>query len=234
MAKKARHRVWWYPVFEAEKKTLENNGSIGPKNEDQDECPILFDNYSDAYALAASTRMPIKMENGERVVNDQGYAQLENLGRITLIGFRGKRMDWKQIKKLPPADGMKGEAIALVYQQSAKSYYVEQVLEETDEMYLNQINSPLARAGGIVPPADLIKKVEEAHATPTNEDVLPETEQGAGDEHADQLEGAGDDRGASEPAAVSVDADGSAGSVSESGYASDTGSSDSSSSSSGE
>lgn len=171
MAQKPRHRTWWYPVFEKENKEIQRRGYIG--DEAADEFPILFDNQEDAYMMAMGNRLMPKRVNGEVVLNDEGYAQLEDHGKITLIGVKGQVLDWKKVQKLVPPAGMKGSIIAVPYELSLHKQNLKQVLQETDEMYQRHINSPLGRAGGL-------KGGEPADGTASDEGLLPPAEQGAG------------------------------------------------------
>lgn len=147
--KKPRHRIWWYPVFEAEEKQLRKTRLLTEFN---GEWPILFDSDVQAYSLACAHRLePKRDENGNIITNENGYAQLDNHGRITMIGIRGSAINWKKVEHLK-IEGLKGHAIRLIYPLPLNPQTYKKILQETDEMYNKAISTPLARAGGIKSP----------------------------------------------------------------------------------
>lgn len=156
--KKPRHRIWWYPVFEAEEQELRRTMLL---TETDGEWPILYDREDQAYALAYAHRLePKRNEDGSIITNDQGYAQLTNHGRITLIGIRGSVIDWKKVKHIK-AEGLKGHAIVVQHPIPLNPQTYKKVLQESEQAYVKAISSPLARAGGIEPPPKQIEETDE-------------------------------------------------------------------------
>jgi len=147
--KKPRHRIWWYPVFEAEEKELREKRLL---TQEDGEWPILYDREDQAYALAYAHRLePKRNEDGSIITNEEGYAQLINHGRITLIGIRGSAIDWKKVKHIK-AEGLKGHAVMVQHPIHLNSQTYKKILQESDKAYHQAISTPLARAGGIEPP----------------------------------------------------------------------------------
>ncbi|WP_422661820.1 hypothetical protein ACK8P5_26045 (plasmid) [Paenibacillus sp. EC2-1] len=179
--KKKRHRTWWYPAFQKELDKIRISGKIQKTTTITNDggtatisAPALYDRKDEAYAVATSKRFEAMRDvDGKVITNDEGYARLEDLGRITLIGIRGKAINWKTVSEVPPLDGMKGERIVVMDELSTHSTNIDKVFEETDEMYARYANSPIARAGGIAP-----VEVKEL-GTSADETVPTEAEQGA-------------------------------------------------------
>lgn len=148
MAKKRRHRVWWYPAMGADRENIERTNVIGDVTNDKH--PILFDDKMVAYGYAVARRMDIKRDDaGNVITNDKGYAQLHDHGKIVLIGVKGKDIDWKKAVVLEKPDNMKGDAISVGYDITLNKQTLEQVFEESDEMYNRYVSSPLGQAGGL-------------------------------------------------------------------------------------
>ena len=148
MAKKRRHRTWWFPAFESETKEIAKTQVIG--DVDNDVYPLLFDSESLAYNYALGKRLDVKRdEDGNVITNEQGYAQLNDLGRVTVFGFKGKQLDWKRTQALERPASAKGDAIVVGYNIPLNKQTLDRVFEETEEMYENFKRSPLAQAGGL-------------------------------------------------------------------------------------
>lgn len=162
--KKRRHRTWWFPVFSKEVIELQARQQIG--DVEKDVYPVLFDDKMTAYGYAVGRRLDVKRDkDGNVILNKDGHAQLKQPGKITLIGIKGKAIDWKKVEILKEKpESVKGEAFAADYNIPINKQTLAQVFEESDEMYNQYAGTPLAQAGGI-------KKIESD--TPTTEEVQP-------------------------------------------------------------
>ena len=145
MAKKPRKREWYIALYDkdAERAKLHRRLPTGA---------LLFDDPSVAYGTANSQRMkPKRDENNEVVTDEEGYAQLEDHGKIVVIGINGKHLNWENIEHAPkkknpgsPCDAIQvSETIPL----NVKTVYT--ALEESEEAYKAYRTSPLARRGGL-------------------------------------------------------------------------------------
>lgn len=149
--KKMRNRTWYAATFE--------NNEVGVSTEDVMstkklvERTILFDHPDAAYAHRMADRMkPLRDENNELVLNDEGIAQLPNYGRVTVFGIKGKAVNWKNVVKVKRKDiGEKATAdiIQLGEDLLLNKQTIATILEESDEMYNRYSGSPLAKAGGV-------------------------------------------------------------------------------------
>lgn len=153
MAKKRRHRVWWMAVHEEAYNKLRKTEIIPDGS-------ILFDKQNHAFSHGYANRFEIIRNEDNSVVTKDDYAQLNNKGRIHLVGVTGDIIDWKDrqlvIEKLEDGNV---EAIYIHKDLAMPIRFVDQVLQESDENYLKHLQSPIARAGGIVPPEQLVQLV---------------------------------------------------------------------------
>lgn len=151
MAKKLRKRTWWFPFFESEKKKIELRKIIG--DTDAGEMPILFDDPNVAYGFMAAKRLEVyRDENDEVVLNNDGYAKLKNEGKIHVIAFDGKHLNWKNIEVMPGITiEDKHTAIVSFENIGVNQQTVKKVFEESDELFNRFANTPLAQAGGVKP-----------------------------------------------------------------------------------
>lgn len=149
MAKKRRHRTWWFPVFTKEIGEIQKHNELPLFNDGGS--ALLFDQKMVAYGFAVGKRLDVQRnEEGVVVTNDKGYAQLEDHGKITLIGIKGSTIDWKQVSVVDDKpESVKGEAIVVGYNIPVNKQTLDKVFEETDEMYNRYAGTPLAKAGGI-------------------------------------------------------------------------------------
>jgi hypothetical protein len=148
MAKKLRHHTWWFPVFTKEVETIRKNKAIG--SIESGELPILFNEKMVAYGYAVGRRMDVKRDdNGDVITNDKGYGQLQDHGKITLIGIKGDQIDWKRASVIDKPSNVKGIAIAASYNVPVNKQTLKTVFEESDEMYNRYATTPLAKAGGL-------------------------------------------------------------------------------------
>jgi hypothetical protein len=146
MAKKLRKRIWYLHLYDKEYNQALRTGML----EGTEQHPILlFDTKEMAYAYAHAGRFEVKRENGEVLLNEEGYAQLENKGRIRLIGLKPEYLSWKEMKQIPHQPGLKGTAMAVFYSLQLNRQTIREVVQETEEMYHQAINNPLAWAGGV-------------------------------------------------------------------------------------
>lgn len=172
MAKKHSKRIWYIGLTkdEADLAFLNRRLPIGVR---------LFDQFSLAFGLASFKRLkPVRDKAGQLVLDEHGYAKLPEPGRITVIGVKGKSLDWKQIEKgekLPSQTiGIKGDYIEVDYQVALNKQTLDVVLEETDESYESYITSPLVQAGQHMMKQTASKVVQElkSDATPTSEELI--------------------------------------------------------------
>jgi hypothetical protein len=130
-----------------------------------------------AYGYGCADRLEIKRDdNGNPVTNDSGYAQLQNEGKLTLVGIKGSELDWKKVIVLDKPAGMKGEAITSSVAIPVNKQTLKMILEETDQMYNRFANSPLAKAGGVKP---IDSEPPTSDVSTAIENVLPTVEPGA-------------------------------------------------------
>lgn len=162
MAKKHRQRTWYIALFQEESdkaflhRRLPNNA-------------VLFDSENIAYSYALNRRLtPIRDENDKLILDEKGYAQLPNLGKLTVVGVKGKALDWKQVEKAPKDAlrqmGFSADAIGVKYNVPLNKVTLESVMEETDEMYNKFANSALAKAGGVKPLGDITTEILQSQA----------------------------------------------------------------------
>lgn len=167
--KKHRNRVWYTGLYKEDAKKVSDSRIIP-------EGAIFFDKEKLAYSFAMQKRLePVRDAEGNLIVDDKGYAQLPDLGRLTVIGIKGEQMDWRRIEKAPKGAlreiGIQGDSIKALYPVQLNKLTLSTVLEETTEMYENFAKSPLAKAGGV------------PSGTTADEDNLSETEHGADESH---------------------------------------------------
>lgn len=166
MAKKKRHRIWWYPLFAEEYKQFIKTRQLGEVHEDGDEYAMLFDSQTTAYSMACANRFVVKRENGEVIKDENGLAQIENHGRIYMIGVKGKTINWKKASALKVPDDVDGEVIALEEVVKLDRQNIYQIIEENDEAFEKYGKAPFKPQGGVV-----VDK-----GTIATEDVQPTTE----------------------------------------------------------
>lgn len=169
MAKKHRNRIWYTGLFR-------DDAQVASDTRKLPEGTIFFDRENLAYGYAVNGRLkPTRDEQGELIVNEEGYAQLPDLGKLTIIAVKGEKLDWKQIEKAPKGTlaemGVHGDTIRSHYVMPLNKHTIHTVFEETDEMYDKFANSAMARAGGV-----------EGGYAPT-EDSVPEIEPGTSESH---------------------------------------------------
>lgn len=161
MAKKHRLRTWYAAFFKKEADQIFLNRLLPDHL-------VMFDSEDMAYTYKMNQRlMPLKDENGEAIVDENGYAQLPDHGKITVVGIKGSKMDWKQIEKAPKEAlrqmDIQADAINVHYRIATNKQNLKVVLEETDDIYNRFANSPMAKAGGVTPiPVDETIDQEEA------------------------------------------------------------------------
>lgn len=146
MAKKLRKRIWWLPFFESEKKKIELRKKV-------DANAILFDDPNAAFGYMAAKRLDVQRdEDGNIIMGKDGYAKLKNRGKIHLIAFEGKNLNWKEIGL---NDGITNDSKhnAIIYHEELpiNLQTVKKVFEESDQMFNMFANTPLAKAGGVKP-----------------------------------------------------------------------------------
>lgn len=146
MAKKLRKRLWWYAFFESEKKKIELRKKI-------EDTPILFDDPNVAYGYMSAKRLDVQRDENDKIImHKDGYAKLKNEGKIHLIAFEGKNLNWKELEVI---DGVtiedKHNAIVSHVDIPVNQQTVKKVFEESDAMFNMFANTPLAKAGGVKP-----------------------------------------------------------------------------------
>lgn len=150
MAKKRRKRIWYFPFFASNKKKIELQKRVGDTANGQP--PMLFDDPNTAYGFLAARRFDMqKDENGETIVNEDGYGQLKDEGKVHLIAFKGEEINWKNTDVLKEFSDDKTEGIIVFEDLQVNKQTVKGVFEESDEMYNQFARSPLAQAGGVKP-----------------------------------------------------------------------------------
>ncbi len=146
MAKKKRHRIWWYPMFEMEAAAVKASRIL---KDEGDGWPLLFDSREQAYAMAAAHRFEVqKDKDGAHVLVD-GRAQLINHGRITILGIKGAAIDWKKALAVPLKQPAKGEAISIRNPIQVHEWNYDAIFSEPEDVYKMIVNSNMAKAGGV-------------------------------------------------------------------------------------
>lgn len=149
MAKKFRQRTWYVGLFKKEADAAFLHRRLPAES-------IFFDKESLAYSYSMNERLkPLRDENGTHIVNDKGYAQLPDLGKLTVIGIKGSAMDWNNVEKAPAYllrdMGISGDSVKTLSVMALNKQTLKTVLEESDEMFNRFAESPLAKAGGVIP-----------------------------------------------------------------------------------
>lgn len=141
MAKKHRERVWYTALFQ-------KDADIAFLNRQLKEGTVFFDKEPVAYSYAVNQRLtPLRDENNEIIVNEEGYAQLPDLGKITVIGIKGHILNWKKVEKAPKDAlrniGINADSICVNHPISLNKQTLSVVLEESDEAYERFEKSPM-------------------------------------------------------------------------------------------
>lgn len=163
MAKKFRQRVWYVGLFKKEADAAFLHRRLPEKM-------IFFDKENLAYGFSMNERLkPMHDEAGDVIIDKQGYGQLPELGKLTVIGIKGSALNWDEVEKAPThwlrERGMSGDSILSQSIIPLNKQTIKIVFEESDEMFNRFANSPLAKAGGVMP-----------IAIPETEDSEPTTE----------------------------------------------------------
>lgn len=152
MAKKRRHRIWWFALFPDQYKKLTEERVLPVPM-------VLFDKSEMAYSMGYADRFePLMDADGNRVVVSD-YVQLKDNGKITVVGIHGSVINWKKNVTVERAPHGNMESIYLEQPIKLDAKAVYRILEETDEMYANHLQSPLARAGGLTVPEDVQQRI---------------------------------------------------------------------------
>lgn len=178
MAKKHRHRTWFVAL-------LQEQTDLAFLNRRLPEGTVMFDREALAYGYGQNQRLlPQRDENGNYILDDEGRAQLPTPQRMTVIGIKGKAIDWNRVNKAPKgtlqAQGITGDFIQSDYVIPLNKITIESVLEESDEAFEKFKASPLVKAGtqDVELKATAKKVVEELQkdGAITAEDSIPASE----------------------------------------------------------
>lgn len=132
--KKRNKRQWFVPVFQEGLDTLKKEGSFPIRT-------IAFDSFDNAYSYAASIRLtPIRDENGELVLDENGYAILPSHGKISIMEIDGKKIDWKRVDVISNhlhlmGMGEQRDGIELLYHYPFNKSSIRAIREEPDNFY---------------------------------------------------------------------------------------------------
>jgi len=166
MAKKRRHRIWWMALHTEAYEKLRKTEVIPADT-------ILFDKQNFAYGHGYSNRFEVIRDADNNIVTKSEYAQLRDRGRIKLVGVTGDIIDWRDKRLvLEKVEDGNAECVSIPRDLAMPVGFVQTILEESDEAYLKHLQSPIARAGGIVAPEELKQLVTAkenlAHAMEAN------------------------------------------------------------------
>lgn len=154
MSKKRRHRIWWAALYEEEAKLAEKKKMLA-------EGTPLFDRKEVAYSVAAEKRLIVKRDENDQPILIDDYAQLNNRGRITMIGIPGRIVDWNKKQMAQKNTYINTDVLVLSEDTNLIGVKEVQLFEETDAQYLRSYQSPLAKRGGLVAPQKLVDAVQE-------------------------------------------------------------------------
>ena len=132
--KKRNKRNWYIPVFEDGIKELQNSKQFPVGT-------LAFDDFNNAYSYAASLRLsPLRDEDGELVLDENGRAQLPPFGKVNIVEIEGRKIDWKNVEIISSLFHLKGmketrDAIEFQYNFPFHNNSVKTIKEESDEFY---------------------------------------------------------------------------------------------------
>ncbi len=132
--KKRSKRQWFIPVYEEGLELVKQHKHFPMR-------AIAFDNFDNAYSYAASTRLtPVRDDNGDLVLDENGYAIIPELGKISVIEIDGKKIDWKKTEVVSVYLHLMGmpeqnDAVELLYTHGFNKHAIRSIREEPDNLY---------------------------------------------------------------------------------------------------
>ena len=132
--KKRNKRQWFIPVYQDGLEKIKKAKEF-PLH------ALAFDSFDNAYSYAASMRLtPLRDDDGELVLDDNGLAIIPELGLVSIIEIDGKNIDWKQVDIVSSHLHLMGmpernDGIELLYNHPFNKAAVRSIREEPDNLY---------------------------------------------------------------------------------------------------